>query len=159
MKIEKIKLGNVYRDLVHGFIGIATVATKHLTGCNRVLLEKLVNDDIKENWFDVASLELVENPEEVRPSKIKKDVNFIDIGLGKEGVDTVTKFKGIVISHTVNLIGEDRVGLQTMNKNADVSTLWIDLSNLESDYLKAQKRFEMPKNTGGPGKVEPQRNY
>ncbi len=52
-----ITLGKKYKDKVHGFEGVATAKTEYLNGCNRVLLEKMSGDDIKEIWFDSPQIE------------------------------------------------------------------------------------------------------
>lgn len=58
-----IELGKKYRDDIHGFEGVATVHSRHLTGCDRVLLEAMDDkNELKEYWFDVTRLESVKIP-------------------------------------------------------------------------------------------------
>lgn len=47
-----ITLGEKYTDSVHNITGIATAYCTHLTGCNRICLEWVDNNDIKEYWVD-----------------------------------------------------------------------------------------------------------
>jgi len=53
----KVKLGNRYRDKIHGFEGVATMRTEYLTGCARICLEVLVGMEIKSASFDETQLE------------------------------------------------------------------------------------------------------
>ncbi len=58
-----IILGEKYRDMVHGFEGVATVLSRHMTGCDRVCLEAMDDkSDLKEYWFDITRLEDVKIP-------------------------------------------------------------------------------------------------
>lgn len=58
--MSKIEFGKKYKDRVHGFEGIATARTEFLTGCARVCLETIKDEQIKESWFDETRLEGVE---------------------------------------------------------------------------------------------------
>ena len=52
-----VELGETYRDKIHGIKGVATAATEYLTGCTRILLEKIKDDTIVEYWIDETRLE------------------------------------------------------------------------------------------------------
>lgn len=53
----KIELGKKYRDTIHGFEGIATSQQAYLTGCDRVYLEFMTDNEIKGSWFDITQIE------------------------------------------------------------------------------------------------------
>jgi len=54
----QVELGQSYRDVIHGFVGVATGRTVYLTGCARVILEALDGSDIKSYTFDETQLAL-----------------------------------------------------------------------------------------------------
>jgi len=56
---EEVTLGKKYTDTVHGYTGVATQETRYITGCNRVFLENLKDNDIEGIWFDVTQLKEV----------------------------------------------------------------------------------------------------
>ena len=61
-----INYGNVYRDKITGFEGVAVAITKWQYGCIRVALRPLVDDkgDLRdEEWFDEESIEGIESVE------------------------------------------------------------------------------------------------
>lgn len=56
---SSIKLGQKYRDLITGFEGTASAIAHYLNGCDRVLLEAIMGDNLREYWFDITRLEAV----------------------------------------------------------------------------------------------------
>ena len=55
-----ITLGNMYREKVHGRMGIATAVCYYLTGCTQVCLERLDKDEKVVNmWIDITGLDEV----------------------------------------------------------------------------------------------------
>ncbi len=74
-----VRLGDLAKDVVNGFTGVASAYARHLTGCDRVMLEGVVGGDEQKfvsQWCDVMALEVVESnavnatpmPEEVAPA-------------------------------------------------------------------------------------------
>ena len=61
-KIKEIKLGERYRDTVHGIEGVAVAIIHHLHGCDRVALELVVEGKIETMWFDLPQIEGIETP-------------------------------------------------------------------------------------------------
>lgn len=55
--MKKVKLGENYRDTIHGVVGIATCRSQYITGCERVCLEYVQDGDVKEYWVDEIRLE------------------------------------------------------------------------------------------------------
>ena len=72
LKEEEIQLGDVYRDLLTGFQGVAIYKTLHLTSCTRVCLEGQVEEGKTQERltayeFDITRLEHVSSmSDEVR---------------------------------------------------------------------------------------------
>lgn len=64
--MTKIKLGQKYKDTIHGIVGVATARIDYLTGCSQVKLEFVVNGEIKEAWFDITLIEGVKLPAKAR---------------------------------------------------------------------------------------------
>lgn len=54
---KPFKLGEKYRDIVHGFKGVATCRQEHLNRCDRIYLEIMKEGEIKGCWFDITQLE------------------------------------------------------------------------------------------------------
>lgn len=58
-----IKLGNLVKDKISGFTGIATAKTEFFNGCIRVYVtpQELTKDGslIREEWFDQEQLDIV----------------------------------------------------------------------------------------------------
>lgn len=54
-----VKLGEKYRDKIHGIEGIATSYSHYLTGCDRVDLEYVKDGKVTDHWVDVTRLEAV----------------------------------------------------------------------------------------------------
>ena len=64
----KIKLGNRYRDTIHGFEGVAISQTTYIAGCDRVCLEFMKDGEIKASYFDITQLEGVKiTPKQNKP--------------------------------------------------------------------------------------------
>lgn len=66
-----IKLGEKYRDQVHGSVGTATSVTEYLHGCARVCIEWInADDEVVERYVDIAQLTHVETntPMHARPA-------------------------------------------------------------------------------------------
>lgn len=60
-----MKNGQTLRDIVTGFVGIATGRVEYLTGCTQLLLQPKVdekNSPGEARWFDEDRLELLPNP-------------------------------------------------------------------------------------------------
>ncbi len=57
--VKTIILGKKYKDKIHGWEGVAVSHIKYLTGCDRVGLQKMVKDELKDQYFDITQLELV----------------------------------------------------------------------------------------------------
>jgi len=55
----EIKLGDKYRDKIHGFQGIATQHTRYISGCDRVYLEVCDKEkaELHGIWFDITEIE------------------------------------------------------------------------------------------------------
>lgn len=56
-------LGDLVRDKVSGFEGIAVAHSKHLTGCDRIWVIPKVGDDrkpVEGAWFDIDMLLIVQ---------------------------------------------------------------------------------------------------
>lgn len=52
-EVGPVTLGNTYTDSVMGIEGKATCYAIHLTGCNRVCLERILPDgEVREYWVD-----------------------------------------------------------------------------------------------------------
>lgn len=73
-----VRLGDKVRDVVSGFEGVATSYARHLTGCDRVLIEApvIVHDGEAKSpvlWVDVMTLEMVD-PDVVDANPIPRDV-------------------------------------------------------------------------------------
>ncbi len=69
---DQVKLGELYRDTVHGRKGIAVAQCRYLSGCDHVGLERLDKDGkLEEFWIDilVAELAVDEPAESVPPAK------------------------------------------------------------------------------------------
>ena len=63
-----IIFGKKYTDRLHGFEGVATARTEFITGCARVCLETIKDDQIKESWFDETRLKEVKlSPDQQKP--------------------------------------------------------------------------------------------
>jgi hypothetical protein len=67
---KKIILGKKYVDDLHGYEGIAYAHIMYLTGCDRVILQKLVKDEVKEQVFDITQLTLVKEKAEPKHKKV-----------------------------------------------------------------------------------------
>lgn len=65
-----VELGREYRDIVSGFVGIATSVTEFLYACRRVTLEGVnATNEPKAFAFDEPSLELVESGRKITVPK------------------------------------------------------------------------------------------
>ncbi len=59
-----IELGTKYKHKLHGFEGVATCVSRHVTGCDRVCLERMMPDGtVKDFWVDVLLVEGIEIPD------------------------------------------------------------------------------------------------
>ncbi len=56
------ELGKMYKDTLTGCTGVATAKSEFLSGCTRILLESLKDNNICEQWLDENRLEGVEIP-------------------------------------------------------------------------------------------------
>ncbi|GAI75720.1 unnamed protein product, partial [marine sediment metagenome] len=69
-----VKLGDVVRDTVSGFIGVATGKSEYLNGCVRYCLEPMKLTDkgdlIESHWFDKQQLEVVKERQQVESDKL-----------------------------------------------------------------------------------------
>ncbi len=54
---KTLKLGNKYRDKLHGREGTAVAHTRYLSGCDQVQLEWMKDGSIHALWFDIVMLE------------------------------------------------------------------------------------------------------
>lgn len=64
-----IVLGQIYRDRITGFEGVATGRAEYITGCTQVLIAPPVKTDgtfIDCLWFDEQRLELWSSDEPIR---------------------------------------------------------------------------------------------
>lgn len=52
-------LGLTWRDTITGYEGVAVGRTVWLHGCDRLVLQRMHDGKIDEEWFDVLRLELV----------------------------------------------------------------------------------------------------
>lgn len=59
MKEIEIVLGKTYRDTIFGIEGIATAHCKYITGCDHIRLDRLKDEKVESEWFDIARLEVV----------------------------------------------------------------------------------------------------
>lgn len=71
-----IKLGNLVRDIISGFSGVATARTEWMYGCSRICIEPQhlhEGKPIEAQWFDEQRVVLVEEraPEVSPASKAK----------------------------------------------------------------------------------------
>lgn len=53
----EINLGEKYTYKLHDITGVATIHSRFISGCDRVMLEHKDGGDIKEFWVDVNMLE------------------------------------------------------------------------------------------------------
>lgn len=59
-----VKLGKIYKDSIHNIEGVVSVYCHHMTGCDRVCIERVINGKVEEYWVDVTRLEAVKLTEE-----------------------------------------------------------------------------------------------
>lgn len=72
-KMDEIKLGNEYKDVISGFVGIAVAKTEWINGCNRVTLSPKLDKDGKIQdscCFDVEQLEATGNAVDIKPKDV-----------------------------------------------------------------------------------------
>lgn len=68
---NEIKLGNVVKDTITGFEGIATAITWYLNGCVRVMIQpKKLKDGVplEAEWIDRSQLKVVKSKEKEKPA-------------------------------------------------------------------------------------------
>ena len=66
---KTIKLGNKYRDVVHGIEGTAVAKYEFLMGCDRVCLEFVVSGEVKQHTVDVPQLAELDEPPKVKADR------------------------------------------------------------------------------------------
>jgi len=70
---EELELGKKYKDLVHGYEGVATQHCRYITGCDRVFLENIEKNEAVGIWFDITQIADVEiKPENQKPGGPQK---------------------------------------------------------------------------------------
>ena len=57
----EIVLGAIYVDTLHAIEGVAVSHTRYVTGCDRVMLERKHDGEVKEHWVDVERIVSVDD--------------------------------------------------------------------------------------------------
>jgi hypothetical protein len=113
-----IDLGNVYEDTISGYTGVVTAIADHLTGCTRVELSQVESSTASSEWFYADQLRSVDAVE--APDYDHDVVTSCDFTLAEFVRDTVTDFKGYVVTITYELFNCPRILVEAKDDEKDV---------------------------------------
>jgi len=80
LKKNDIVFGRTYKDVISGYVGIATGFCTYMTGCDTVLLSRNSTDENGKfqngEWFDVERLEPVESVPDVHLRRQRQEIDM-----------------------------------------------------------------------------------
>jgi len=129
-----IALGEYVRDELSGYEGHVTAISEHLTGCTRVEISQSESQTASTEWFYIDQVEVCDN----RAISTEFDhtvVTDTDISLGERVRDTVTGYKGIVVTIVYELFNCPRVMVQTDNDGKETEGFDVPRVTVVSDGI------------------------
>lgn len=155
---RKVKLGDIARDKLSGYTGVAIARSTLISNCPRITLQSPnlhEGKPISPYSLDEPSLEFVSESDHVvwEPARPEEQVE-----LGDEVQDSITKLQGVCVGHTIWSNGCSRILVQMPGLKPDGTP--FDASTYDEKDAIIVKRANPPKpilKTGGP-RAEPVRN-
>ncbi len=151
---KAIKLGDVVRDNLTGFEGVATSLTTFISNCPQygVCARKLDKDGKKIHAaFDDVRVELVEttNISHLPPARPP-----VQVGLGDFVKCAITGLEGIVTSHTIYIDGCSHVAVQPkgLDDNGKPRAL-VGVDEKDCEILESANPKPAKVATGGPREI------
>lgn len=138
-----VLFGDLVRDKITGFEGIATGYTDFFYGCRRIMVQPRVlkkdGDTAKSHSFDEPQLEILDR------GLIQARPSFSDnpVEMGDEVEDLVTGFKGIVVVIATFAFSCRRIGVQPQKLKKDGDGIAED-QFFDEGGLKITKRKKIP---------------
>lgn len=146
----KIKLGNIIRDQITGFQGVAVTYSTHINNCPRWSIQPQEVKDgkaVESRSFDEPHVEFVKQS---KVSVLPPQRPAEPPELGDTVLDAITGLEGIVISIYIFVAGCARIAVQprTLKDGLPVEASFVDECNL-TVLERANPRAKAAR-TGGP---------
>lgn len=154
----KIEIGDLVRDKVTKFEGIATGTYDFMWGCRRISIQpRTLKDDgsVKDDHvFDEPQVEILEKG---TVDVVPLNPDDLHLKLGDEVQDVVTTFKGVVVAIFTLINGSRTVAVQPQGLTKDNGV--AESKNFNADQLTVTKKkvidLTRPKHIKEPGGPAP----
>lgn len=135
MEESEVELGQEVQDQISGFRGIVMTYGEHLTGCTRIGVRPVGEEDTahrgEEEFFYPDQLELIDGETRWTDRKVVEEVDF---ELGEQVRDDPTNFEGFAAVINYKLFNCPSVAIQPVDKS-DVTERgeleWFDAPRVE----------------------------